>query len=147
MFAVGNECDGPHAARVPLKAGAFFARGEVPQPHGLVLAAREYQFSVRGDGHAMNHVGVAFEPANFLGGIRIPQADGAVESHMTLFGGEETAAAGRERPATIGSESRAPDERFVALEPADKPAVIRFPKPQRVVLAGRKETAAIGGES
>src|SRR5262245_35680854 len=95
----------------------------------------------------MNHVRVAFEPANFLGGIRIPQADGAVESHLTLVGGEETAAARRERPATIGGESRAPDERFVALEPADQPAVIRFPEPQRVVLAGGQETAAVGREN
>jgi hypothetical protein len=48
------------------------AAGRVPQPDQAVTS-REYLLAVRGEGHAVNHVGVSPEATNLLAGAYIQQ--------------------------------------------------------------------------
>ena len=57
----------------PSRVAAGLAGGRVPQPHRPVVAAAGQQPAVRGERHAIDPAGVAFEGGGGLAGGRVPQ--------------------------------------------------------------------------
>src|SRR5262249_49232967 len=73
--AVGGERHGPHLVRVPLEAADLLAGLQVPQPNGLVLAARQQHLAVARHVQPVDRALLALVPVQLLARLQVPDAD------------------------------------------------------------------------
>src|SRR5262245_10671396 len=67
-------------AVVRLSRLAFFARSGIPQPNGLVIAARRKRLAVRRKGERGDSLRMTAQHMKFFSGESIPDANDSVES-------------------------------------------------------------------
>src|SRR5437773_920867 len=89
-----------------LEAAQLLAVSYIPQPHGLIITARQNAAAIRRKGDAVDHFAVALEAPQLFPRVQVPQPH-----RFVITSGEDA--------ATVGGNGHALDALRVSLETAD----------------------------